>query len=86
MNRRDLLKRLGAAGLVAATLDIPRFFALDQTMIPGPGTFRFYVGDRSSPPISYLASAEDVELAIAALMGAPKVTLHEGVYTIAWKP
>lgn len=34
MNRRDLLKRLGAAGLVAATVDVPRFWSLDRTMVP----------------------------------------------------
>lgn len=37
MNRRDMLKRLGAAGLVAATLDTPRFWSLDRTML-GPAT------------------------------------------------
>jgi hypothetical protein len=47
LSRRELFKRLAAAGLAAATVAIPdellaekRFFSLDQTMIPQPAVSR----------------------------------------------
>lgn len=79
MNRRDLLKRLGAAGLIAATIDAPRFWALDRTMttprVPTyTYTYTLLFGDGETEQIVVGADAATVERILRPHLGLFRAT------------